>query len=187
MAELLARYNRWRDIYTQAGVPAWDYPEVSAGRLYFRHGYPHPDWYGFAISQDADDHFAVLKVSTERRNTPAEGVDTTFSSIREAGKYIIYNIGNFLRIERRLDPISWSFRDAGMSPEVEKVLISERYARYQLRESPETYFITGARGISWTNWLLTLSYDDVDRRLSDGLPMGLSEDNSVIRSRDDED
>lgn len=169
VAELLARYNRWRDIYTQTRVPAWDNPELAAGKVYFRHGYPHPDWYGFVISQDANDDFAVLNVSTERRNTPVEGVDTTFSSIREAGKYLINKIGDYLRIQRRLDPISWSFRDAGMSLEVEKVLIIEKFARYQLRESPETYFITGARGISWTNWLLTLSYDELDSQLLDGL------------------
>lgn len=175
VVELLARYSRWRDIYMRAGVPPWDSPDLDADTLHFRRGHPHPDWYGFAISKDVDERYAVLNVSTEHQNTPTEGVDTTFSSVREAGNYIIYNIGDFLRIECRLDPISWTFRDAGMSPDVEeKVPIDERHAKYRLRNSPDTYFVTGAGGISWTNWLLTLTYDDLDRRLTDGLPTGPS-------------
>ena len=57
----------------------------------------------------------------------------------------------------------------GLDPRVEKVLISDRKARYQLKEDSSVYFVMYSPGIKPKNHLLPLSYDELDAALTDGL------------------
>jgi hypothetical protein len=166
----LDHYERWRRVYAAADRAPRNQPDWKDGKLYLRENYPHQDWSGFALEQSPDGSVLLLTISTERRDTPHEAVKGVFSDVEIAGKYLILSIGDYLRINLRLDPVAWRLRDAGLSPEVEKVPIDDKQAKYMLRDAPTRYFTTGARGISWNNWLLTISYEQLNSELGQGFP-----------------
>lgn len=167
--ELLRYYERWRVLYSRASRPTLNAPDWEKAKLYFREGYAHPDWSAYALQQQ-DSDIAVLRVSTERRSAPLEVIELVFSNVLNAGKYLLYKTGDSLRIEKRLDPLSWEFLDSGLHPAVEKQRMAGGLARYSLTSDPTAYFITGAEGISSTNWLLPLSYEELHWRLTAGFP-----------------
>lgn len=170
----LDHYERWRKAYAADGRPPRNAPVWQAGKLYLRENYPHQDWSAYAFEQGSDGKVTLLTVSTERRIKPHEAVKAVFSSVALAGKYVLLTIGDYLRIQKRLDPVAWRLREAGLSPAVEKTSIDEKRAEYALKDDPTKYFITGARGISWNNWLLVLSYEDLNRALAEGFPESLA-------------
>ncbi len=167
--ELIARYEGWRKIYGQLGQPPPDEPVWAAGRLNLRSGYPYPDWWAFVV-EPVGDGFNVLRVTTERRNEPLETLAAFFTDIEDAGKYIIVNIGDDLRISLRLDPIEWAWEDAGLDPRVEQTSVSRYVSKFALKDDPERYFILQAGGVQPENRLLPLTYGEIDRLLFDGLP-----------------
>jgi hypothetical protein len=168
LAELLQFYGKWRAIYSQAGKAPRDEPEWEDGRLWFRDGYPHPDWTAFVL-EPTGDGFEVVRASTERRNDPVMNPEGYFSRLEVAGKFIIAKIGNYLRIDSRLDPTSWAWEDSGTPPEVEELIVSERKVTYRLRSDPDTYFIMTVGDRPYAH-ILPLTYGELTRELLSGFP-----------------
>jgi hypothetical protein len=52
--------------------------------------------------------------------------------------------------------------------------IAKYKTRYELVDDPSTYMIIEAGGIQPENRLLTMSYDDLDRALEEGLPRSVT-------------
>lgn len=162
--ELIARYNKWRRIYGYAGKAAPDEPDWDSGRLYFRTGYPLPDWSAYVLEADRSGLYSVLYASTERRETPVESPQGSFSRIEDAGKFIVYKVATSLMIACFMDPLSWKWDDAGIDPRVDAQIQSDRVVRYVLRSNPEAYFIM-TRGDTPYSHMLPLSYDELDAEL----------------------
>jgi hypothetical protein len=167
---LVTRYNKWRRIYRYAGKASFapDEPDFDDGRLYFRRGYPLPDWTAYIIEPTADNEFRVLRASTERRNTPAEAEEAVFSRIQDAGKYLLYKAATPLRTESHLESITQKWRAEGLDRRVEKNPISDDRAKYSLRSDPSIYFVAYSGGIQPYNHILPLSYDELDDVLLEG-------------------
>jgi hypothetical protein len=167
IVELIARYNKWRRIYRYAGKSssAPDEPDFENGRLWFRDGYPLPDWTAYIIEGTVNREFRVLRASTERRNTPAEAQEAVFSRIQDAGKFILYKVATSLRVESHLPSITQKWRAEGLDHRVDKTIISEDQARYTLRSDPSIYFIAYSGGIQPYNHVLPLSYDELEEVL----------------------
>ncbi|MCV7124702.1 hypothetical protein [Mycobacterium lacus] len=169
VVELIDRYNRWRQIYCYAGKSAPDDADLNGGRLYFRYGYPYPDWWAFMLEATAEDHYRCLRASTERSVTPIESAQGTFARIQDAGKYMIYEVAESLRISCRLEPISWRWDDAGLDPRVDAYVQSDQVVKYVLRSNPNAYFVMTRGDVPYSH-ILPLSYDELDAVLLEGFP-----------------
>jgi hypothetical protein len=168
-AELIDRYEIWRQIYAYAGVPARDEPAWEDGRLNFRSGYPHMDWSAYVI-EPKDKGYNVLRVTTERRNEPLEVLAGYFSHLEDAGKYIIWYIGESLRMQCWLNPITRSWRAEGLDPRVSQISVEKYISRFELKADPSRYFVLQAGGVQPENRLLPLTYDQLDAVLLDEMP-----------------
>lgn len=164
--ELLGRYEKWREIYGLVGKPPPGEPLWENGRLLFRFGYPSPDWWAFVLEGTDDGRYRVLRSSTERSNTPAESSKGVFSRIKDAGKFMIYSVGESLRIDCRLEPLAWKWDDAGIDPQVEVEVESDRVVKYVLRTDPDAYFIMGPSDKRYSH-ILPLTYDQLDAELGE--------------------
>ncbi|KDE98570.1 hypothetical protein Y900_006355 [Mycolicibacterium aromaticivorans JS19b1 = JCM 16368] len=80
------------------------------------------------------------------------------------------NVGEFLRIGLRLDPIEWAWEDAGLDQRVRQLSVDEYVSRFELKDDTTRYFVLQAGGIQPENKLLTLSYDELDALLVEGMP-----------------
>ncbi|BCQ10167.1 hypothetical protein JMUB5695_03622 [Mycobacterium heckeshornense] len=69
-----------------------------------------------------------------------------------------------------LQPLELKWRAAGLDASVDKVLISDRRAKYLLREAPDAYFVAYSGGIQPYNHLLAMSYDELDAALLEDFP-----------------
>ena len=168
-ADFIARYNMWLDRYALAGNRAPDAPLWEAGRLHLRFGYPNEGWSAYVVDK-VDGGYNVSAVTTERRSVPSEGVKGFFANIDDAGKYVIWNIGENLRVSCRLDPVGWAWEDAGLDRRVDRVALGDFVSRYSLKSDPARYFTLYAGGVQPENRLLPLTYDELDRVLTAGLP-----------------
>jgi hypothetical protein len=171
--ELISHYNKWRQIYRYADNFEPNEPDWDDGRLYFRKGYPHPDWSALILASAPDGHYKVLHASTERRNTPIESTRAVFSRVEDAGKYIIYEVGDLLRVSLGLVPLEQKWRDAGLDEQVSKIILSDKQARYELRRDESAYFVAYSGGVQPYNHILALSYDQLDSELLDGFSESL--------------
>ncbi|BCO37293.1 hypothetical protein BMW24_013145 [Mycobacterium heckeshornense] len=169
VVELVDHYNKWRRIYGYAGKSAPDEVDWEDERLYFRYGYPYPDWWAYIVEATADGNFRCLRASTERRATPIESTEGTFARLQDAGKYTVYEVAETLRIDCRMEPISWKWDDAGLDPEVDAHVQSDQVVKYVLRSNPQAFFIM-TRGDMPYSHILPLSYDELDAILLDGFP-----------------
>ncbi len=169
IAELVMQYNYWRKIYAFAGKPPPDEAVWEDGRLNFRFGYPHPDWWAYILEDTVDDNYRVLRASTERSDTPIESSKGIFSRIKDAGKFIIYGVAESLRIDCRLDPVSWKWDDAGLDSQVVADIQSDKVVKYVLRRDPSAYFIM-TRGDMRYSHILPITYDELNAELLEGFP-----------------
>jgi hypothetical protein len=169
ISEMVFRYNRWRQIYGYVGEPSPGEADWDSGRLYLRFGYPHPDWWAYILEGTDDGRYCVLRASTERTIAPVESSEGIFARIKDAGKFLIYEVAESLRINCRLDPLSWKWDDAGLDPQVEAQIESDRVVKYVLRSNPDAYFIM-TRGDMRYSHILPLSYDELDAELLEGFP-----------------
>jgi hypothetical protein len=172
IAELARRYDGWRKIYGYAGEAPPDAADWDDGRLYFRFNYPYPDWWAYILEATGDGRYRVLRASTERSAVPVETSKGIFARLEDAGKFIIYEIAESLRIDCRLEPLSWKWDDAGLDPLVDVNIESDRVVKYSLRSDPSAYFIM-TRGDMPYSHILPLSYDELDAELLDGFPEGV--------------
>jgi hypothetical protein len=166
---LLTRYNRWRWIYDYAAKSPPDEAHWENDRLYFRFGYPYPDWWAYVLEGTSDGHYRVLRASTERTVTPVESSKGIFARLQDAGKFMIYEVAESLRIDCRLEPLSWRWDDAGLDPRVDARIESDQVVKYVLRSNPEAYFMM-TRGDMPYSHILPLSYDELDAELLEGFP-----------------
>jgi len=169
LEELINRYDKWRQIYAYAGQPARDAPVWEAGRLHLRRGYPYPDWTSYIV-EPTDGGYNVLTATTERRNEPLESLSGFFTDADDAGKYVIWNVGESLRMSCRLDPIMWAWEDAGLDPRVQQTSLEKYVSKYSLKSDPSRYFILQAGGVQPVNHLLPLTYGELDAQLLAGMP-----------------
>jgi hypothetical protein len=172
--ELISHYNKWRQIFRYANELEPNEPDWDDGRLYFRKGYPDPDWSAFILEPADGGHCNVLHASTERRNTPLESTRAIFSRLQDAGKYIIYEVADLLRVPIGLEPLEQKWRDAGLDARVRKVVVSDKRAKYELLEDSTAYFLAYSGGIQPYNHILPLSYDQLDSELLDGFPQSMT-------------
>lgn len=166
--ELIARYDKWRDAYVRAGKAAPNEPDWEGDRLYFRLGYPYPDWRAFIID-DTNDRYQVLSASTERSTLVTEGWKATFSRLEDAGKYVIATIADYLRIECKVQPIALKWRSDGLDPRVCKTELPDALAKYSLSRDPDIYMIATARGIKPEHHVLPMTYDELNQVFAAGL------------------
>lgn len=166
IAELLARYNSWRRIYHYAGESPPDEADWENDRLFFRFGFPHPDWWAYVL-EGVNGEYAVSRVSTERSAVPFETPKGRFSRIQDAGKFMIYEVAESLRISHRLEPLSWKWDDEGLDPHVDAHIKSDREVKYVLRDNPHVFFVM-TRGDAFYTHILPLSYDELDAKLLEG-------------------
>ncbi|VAZ76535.1 hypothetical protein LAUMK4_03019 [Mycobacterium persicum] len=167
--ELLDRYEKWRRIFSYSGKAPPDIPDSEGGRLYFRRGYPHPDWSAYVLERTPDDDYRVLHATTERLQTPVESSEGRFSRIQDAGKFIIYKTATSLMISCWMDPLSWKWHDAGPDPRVDARIESDRVVKYVLRSDPDAYCIMSLGDMPYSH-ILPLSYDELDALLLEDFP-----------------
>lgn len=163
------RYEKWRLIYSTAGRPSRDEPKWEDGRLFLHVGYPHDGWTAYIISEVCDG-YNILTSTTERRNEPTEGVVGFFSDLEDAGKYVIWNVGESLRVTCRIDPVGWQWEDSGLDPRVEQISLGKYESKYVIKSNPARYFILKAGGVQPENRLLPLTYGELDEILTAGIP-----------------
>jgi hypothetical protein len=92
-----------------------------------------------------------------------------FSQLEIAGKFIIAKIGNYLRIDARLDPTSWSWEDEGSDPEVEERISNDSEVTYRLRHYPDAYAIMTLGDRPYSH-ILPLTYGELTQELLHGFP-----------------
>lgn len=167
--EFLRHYEKWRSIYEQVGRPARDEPVWEDGRLLLRMGYPLDGWTAYVVSESRGG-YNVSTATTERRNEPVESVMGFFSDVDDAGKYVIWNVGESLRVSCRIDPVEWGWEDMGLDPRVEHVPLGKYESKYVLKSDPTRFFILNAGGVRPENRLLPLTYEELDEVLTAGIP-----------------
>jgi hypothetical protein len=133
--ELIDRYEKWRRIYSYADKPARDEPAWEDGRLNFRNGYSHVDWSSYVI-EPKDKGYDVLRITRERRNDPLEVLAGYFSHLEDAGKYIMWYIGESLRMRCWLTPITRLWRAEGLDPRVRQISVDKYVSKFELIEDP---------------------------------------------------
>lgn len=168
-SQLVARYDKWRRIYSLVGEPPKDEAVWEDSRLCLRAGYPQPGWTGYIIEPEGSG-CSVSTVTSERRNEPVESLSGFFSFVDDAGKYIVLKIGESLRIRLRLDPVEWGWEDAGLDRRVRQVSLDRYVSKFELKDDPSRYIVLQVGGDQPESKLLTLTYDELDDLLLDGMP-----------------
>lgn len=172
-SDFTKRYDHWRELYSRAGKPGPQEAVWEGSRLLLREGYPYEGWGGYIIEPRGSE-YAVLDVTTERRVEPLESPLGYFSLFELAGKYIIWNIGENLRVRSRIPSLELTWGPASLSPGVRAIPIAKYETRYELIDAPQKYIVIRSGGIQPENRLLTMSYDDLDRALEEGLPVAIT-------------
>ncbi|MCV7215685.1 hypothetical protein H7J51_10355 [Mycobacterium crocinum] len=169
VSEFLREYEKWRQIYSFAGKPPRNEPVWEAERLHLREGYPYPDWRGY-ILDSSEGLFRVFSVTTERRNDPLESLVASFSNVDDAGKYIIWKVGSYLRIDLGLPSLTQRWASEGLDHRVEVERLAEYESKFELKDDPARYFVIRLGGVQPENRLLPLTYEELDGCLLDGMP-----------------
>jgi hypothetical protein len=186
--ELMYRYEAWRQRWASltGNEPSRDSPELADGRLWFRDGYPHPDWTAWVIEPN-DIGYLVKRVTTERTNTPRISVEAVYSRLDDAGKRLIVHIGDLLRVNCGAEPLYRRWQRSGLSDDLEKGAADERVSefiaeynnispdvvrqllhKYSLKLELEHYAYLPSSDEPISR-ILTLSYGELDSMLMDGL------------------
>jgi hypothetical protein len=168
--EFLDRYNYWRKMYALRGISGPQEPFWDGNRLILREGFPGEGWGGFIIEPEASG-YNVSAISTERRAEPLLSLLGYFSTFALAGKFIIWNIGENLRVRCRISSLELLWSPATLAPGVRAVSLAKYRTRYELIANPSAFLVFEAGGIQPENHLLTLSFEALERALEDGLPV----------------
>lgn len=172
-SQFIRQYNLWRQIYGRAGQPARDQPIWENGRLHLRVSYPYPGWTAYVLAPRGDE-FDIMSATTERRNEPHERLLGFFSHPDDLGKYILWNIGEDLRVDCRIAPLTPAWREAGLDPRVSQTTLGEYESKFELKDNPARYFVLKKGGVQPENRLLPLTYDGLDALLLDGMPESIT-------------
>lgn len=182
------RYETWRRRWVSltGREPSRDLPELSDGRLWFRDGFPHPDWTA-RIIESAPYGYVVLDSTTERRISPDITVRAIFSRFEDAGKYIIAQAGDMLRRECKLEPRYREWHRFGLSDKLQKSdsdptavgfiadyngiapdTVQQLIHKYSVKTQPNRCAHLASSDEPYSR-ILTLSFDELDATLTDGL------------------
>lgn len=167
--ELVRRYERWRSIYAAAGKHPRDEPRISEGRLLLSEGFPHPGWTALVLD-DFTGGYTLFEVTTEHRTEPHESFAASFSNIIDAGKFVIWKVGVYLRIDLDLPSITQQWTAEWLDPRVRQISLAKFESKFELKDDPTRSFVLPAGGVQPENHLLPLSYDELDTLLLDGMP-----------------
>jgi hypothetical protein len=188
LTELIERYDAWRSRWTAVtgNEPSWCAAELLDGQLWIRDGYPYPDWKAKVIEQ-GEFGYLVLTATTERSNSPRIAIESIFSNLEDAGKYIVVNLGDKLRLESNLEPLFRKWHGSGLDDSLNKESADERTVqfianynsveedvvrqfihKYSLREHPDHVAYLSPADEPKSR-VLVESYDALDSMLTDGL------------------
>lgn len=185
---LLDHYDAWRRRWAllTGRDSSRNAPDLSDGQLWFRDGFPHPDWTA-RIIQSSNVGFAVCRATTERTTSPRISADAVFSHFEDAGKFLIAHFGDMLRRECNLEPRLREWRRSGLSDELcksdsdQSVVdfiadfndigqgdIQRLVHQYSVKAEPDrrAYLASSEEPRSR---VLTLTYNQLDAVLADGL------------------
>lgn len=186
--EVAERYETWRDRWVSAvgKDPSRNVPELLDGSLWFRNGYPYPDWTAEVI-RPSQFGYLVLSATTERRSSPYIAVEAVFSRLEDAGKHVLTLIGDMLRLECKLEPVYRQWQRSGISAALQKSVADQQVVefiatyngvsrdvvervmhKYSVRAMPSSYAHLSSSDEP-TSRVLTMSYDELDATLADGL------------------
>ncbi|WP_204079938.1 hypothetical protein [Mycobacterium riyadhense] len=191
LQEVADRYETWRRrwLSTTGIESSRGSPEFSDRCLWFRNGYPYPDWTA-TIIEPSHLGFLVLSATTERRNSPLIAVEAVFTRLEDAGKYVLAFFGDMLRLECKLEPLYRQWRRAGICSCLEKGTAEQQVVefianyngvsrdvidrlthKYWVKAEPERYAHLSSFDEP-TSRVLTMSYNELDVMLTEGLGVG---------------
>src|SRR5579884_840928 len=129
-AEVLRYYELWRKIDRVAYDGSYDPAEWVGDRLYFRSDYLEklrrwPEWAdkgawgAWIIAPTRENYFCVLRsLIHERATQRSEDIEVMFSTIADAGKYVILQIGDSIRSHLRLQTLFIKWDAKGLSSRI---------------------------------------------------------------------
>lgn len=200
--EVTRRFERWRNIAKVIGQEPYDEPDFENGRLYFRYGYTAQaanwpdvdtkgDWSAYVIESSGADLFNVTRSLWHERDVErSHDLEAVFSQPEDAGKYVIAQVVDTIRIGCRAESQFIRWERQGLDPAVcvvrppdsliqyfvdsrpgTQLQFAEEYLKQYLRNSnPSAYGVTLP-----ANWpymqVIRLSFDELDTELLDGLPL----------------
>ncbi|BBY97549.1 immunity protein Imm33 domain-containing protein [Mycolicibacterium fallax] len=170
--EFGTRFQLWRLRYALAERPAWGPPTGKGGKLWVRYGYPGPGWVGFVVSP-REGGYDLLRVRAEVPSAPVEKLVGFFVRADDAGKYILFEIGEHLRSLCGLAPLMRLWHAAGVDPRITVTPVARFVRRYEVACDPRQYAILHAGGIQPQARILALSYDELDNLLCAGMPANM--------------
>jgi hypothetical protein len=148
------------------------------------------DWGAYIIDPTSGGMYCVVRsLWHERATHRSEAVEAVFSRAEDAGKYIIARVASSIRFDNGLTSQTVLWREQGLGAEInvgpvpESIIqmISERtpegnveaireYEKmYSLAKDSNVFGVT-SEGNSPYMHVLTLSFDELDAELKDGLP-----------------
>lgn len=128
--EIVREYNVWRKIANFVGVGPYDPPDWDNGRLYFRSDYSEkarkwPSWpeqgfWGAWIIDPSHDnyYFVTRSLLHERESQRSETVGAFFSTLVDAGKYIILQVGDSVRYQVGLETLFVKWDEKGLDSRI---------------------------------------------------------------------
>jgi hypothetical protein len=201
-SEVTRRFERWRMIARMVGQEPYDEPDFGDGRLYFRYGFTSQatkwpdaatkgDWSAYVIECSGGGLFNVIRsLWHERDFERSEDLEAVFSRPEDAGKYVIAQVADSIRIASRTGSQFTNWEQQGLDSTVSvasppesliqyfvdsrpgtRLQFAEEYLKkYSLGSDPAEYGVTLP-----ANWpymqVISLSFDEVDTQLLDGLPL----------------
>jgi len=81
---------------------------------------------------------------------------------------VIWKIANGLRVDLRLPSLPLRWAALGLDPRVAHAPLARFLSRYELISDPSRYLVVRTGGIQPENRLLPMTFDELDRELTDG-------------------
>jgi hypothetical protein len=149
------------------------------------------DWAAYIIEPAPDGLFYVIRsLWHERASQRTESVEVVFAQAQAAGKYVLAHVANSIRYERKLKSMSILWRERGLgskidiaapsegilegilkrTPHANLEMLREYQKRYFMLDHPEIFAVTASASSPYMQ-VLTLSFDQLDAELLDGLPV----------------
>ena len=170
--EFGTRFQLWRLRYSMAELPGWATPSWADGRLRLRRESPGTDWNGYVVTPRSGG-FDVTSVSAHGDDAPTEHHIGFYSEADEAGKRIVFEVGERLREAYDLAPLAESWRAAGPVPELIAATLTDSRTEYRVHGDADRYAILPGSGPHPESRLLTLTYDELDELICQGMPAEL--------------
>lgn len=197
---IIRRYDFWRRAARVTRTDNPDKPDWDGGRLYFRSDYldkvhdspqwrAQGDWGAWIIDPTPEGNFTVSRsLVPERSNNRQETVAVTFSRLKDAGKYIVAQLGDSVRANLRLPTLAVQWDDSELissidaapsepaaieylvlaDPSTNRQAAEQHLTTYRLRDDPNVYAVAFP-GDPYVR-VLAISFADLHRSLLSGMP-----------------